>query len=483
MTKIRLLWPAAAAALALSCSHAPEFRYAAYPSPETSRELYDELDYIRGVEVWLRHLPTASLASMLEGLRRDLGLDRANRIALWEDRMDAQSQVLTGNTELVYLFTYVDTLRDGPTVIEAPPGILGALDDHYFRHVIDIGVTGLDKGRGGKYLVVPPDYVGDVPSGYFVARPKTYRSWWFGSGQLQDGRPDAAVGRFKARTKVYPLSRAISPLPMEFVNASGVAANTIPPDDYRLFEQVAEVVRGEHPDALSSEERGLLAAIGIRSGRPFEPSDQLRATLERSAATANGIARAITWDTRDERVWVYPDRKWKTGFLGGSYEFVDADGSRDLDARILFHYSAIGITPAMALKTVGRGSQHLWTNVDADGRYLDGAKTYRLRYPPAIPVGAFWSVIVYDPETRSMLATDQKYPGISTLTDPALNGDGSLDLYFAPTRPAGVPESNWLQTDAKKGWHTILRFYGPSEAFFEGGWKPGDLVEVPAGQL
>jgi len=317
-----------------------------------------------------------------------------------------------------------------------------------------------------------------VPDGYFVVRPRTYRSWWLGRGQLENGEAAPVAERFKENLKVYPLAKADNPPPMDFVNATGRDFNTIHNNDFRLFEEVAAVIQYEHPEALDARERGLLASIGITKDQPFAPDARMRAVLERAADAAYGITRAITWDTRDERAWVYPDRKWKTAFIGGSHEFLNADGSFNAEAATLFFYYATGITPAMAMKMVGRGSQYLYTNVDEGANYLDGGKTYTLHYPPDIPAAAFWSVMMYDPETRSMLQTDQPYPGISSYTDPVFNDDGGIDFYFGPELPAGKPEANWLRTVPGKGWHTILRFYSPTEAFFEQTWRPEDIVEI-----
>lgn len=454
------------------------FQFGDYPDRETSKKLFDELDYIRGVEVWLRHISTASLYAMFSGMERDLGMDRPNQIAIWETLMDSNALFLTANTDSVYMMTTIDTRRDGPTVIEAPPGVLGALDDHYFRWVIDIGLTGPDKGEGGKYLILPPDYKGEVPSGYFVARPKTYRCWWFGRGQTIKGEPGPAVERFKKHTRVYSLAKKGNPPKMEFINASGKKLDTTCSDDAGMFEEVAAVVLFEHLNALDAEERGLLASIGIQKGKPFNPDARMRKVLERSAETAHGIVRALLYDTRDPGAWIYPDRKWKTAFIGGSSEFVRKDGSRDYDARSMFFYYATGITPAMALRLPGKGSQYLYTNVDKNGAYLDGGKSYRLHYPPKIPAGAFWSVVVYDSATRSMLVTDQKFPSVGTWTGAKTNDDGSMDFFFGPTLPEGAPKSNWIQTVPGKGWNTILRFYSPTQAFFDQSWRAGDIEKI-----
>ena len=171
---------------------------------------------------------------------------------------------------------------------------------------------------------------------------------------------------------------------------------------------------------------------------------------------------------------------WKTGFIGGDYRWLidDGVGGRNLDARTMFFYVATVNTPAMALKMLGLGSQYAVLNHDSDGDYLDGAQQYRLRIPADVPAKDFWSVVVYDPQTRSELQTSQPYPSKNNRRDPLqANPDGSVDLYFGPSSPAGK-ESNWTQTVAGKGWFTILRLYGPLEPWFDKTWRPGEVEPV-----
>ena len=188
------------------------------------------------------------------------------------------------------------------------------------------------------------------------------------------------------------------------------------------------------------------------------------------------MARAITYSNRDPEVKVYPDRKWETLFIGGSSEFL-RDGYRNLDARTLFHFCAVVITPAMALEMVGKGSQYIAGYRDVSGAYLDGGKNYKLHLPPNVPAKEFWSVTLYDPSTRSQLQTDQAFPSVNSQGNPDANADGSVDVYFGPTAPAGK-EKNWVKTIPGKGWSTLVRFYGPLKPYFDQTWKPDDIVEV-----
>jgi hypothetical protein len=188
------------------------------------------------------------------------------------------------------------------------------------------------------------------------------------------------------------------------------------------------------------------------------------------------MARAIAYQSREAETKVYPDRNWEYIFVGGSHEFMK-NGARNLDARILFHFTAICVTPAMVHKMVGAGSQYMAAYVDANGDYLDGGQTYKLHLPPNIPINNFWSVTLYDPGTRSLLQTDQSKPSINSFDEPEKNEDGSYDIYFSPSAPAGK-EKNWIQTDPGKGWFTYIRLYGPLEPFFEQTWRPDDIVKV-----
>lgn len=220
---------------------------------------------------------------------------------------------------------------------------------------------------------------------------------------------------------------------MNFVDVSGMSFNTIHPMDFSFFEEVNEVVQEEPNAAIDPETLGLLASIGIEKGKPFEPDARMKAILTEAADVGNATARALAYRTRLSDAYFYPDGAWCTPFVGGSYLF-ERDGVRLLDARSFMFFYATGITPAMAIQMVGAGSAYAGAFVDANNRPLDGAQHYRLHLPPNIPAKSFWSLVLYDTQTRSMLQTDDPHPSIGSQKHGVqINSDTSVDIYFGPT--------------------------------------------------
>ncbi|MEZ5276115.1 MAG: DUF1254 domain-containing protein [Opitutaceae bacterium] len=447
-----------------------------YPDDATTQLVYDNLDFINGVKAFLNAVPGASAEAFRTGWATQ-GADNNQTVIIMEDLMDSRSLYLTPNTESIYHMAWYDT-SEGPLVIETPPNVLGIIDDHWFKYVGDFGNAGPDRGKGGKYLLLPPGYEGDIPEGYHVLRSKTYGNLMFYRGFLDNGSTATALKNTRKYYRVYSLKDADNPPPMEFINVSGKAFNTIHANDFGFFEEVNAIVQYEPNEASDPETLGLLASIGIQKGKEFAPSPRMKAILTDAVAVANATARALSFRPRLEGVYYFDDRQWFTNFHGGSYEFLLEPGVRNLEGRVLFHYYATGITPAMAMKMVGVGSQYAAATTDAEGNPLDGSKNYRIRLPAGIPARDFWSFVVYDNQTRSMLQTDQQFPSISSQRkDVVINADTSVDLYFGPTPPKGH-ESNWVQTVPGKGWNVLMRLYGPEQAWFDQTWRPGDFELV-----
>ena len=267
---------------------------------------------------------------------------------------------------------------------------------------------------------------------------------------------------------------------MEFINGTNQAFNTIHANNYEFYKELDHVIQKEPLSFLDPELRGLAASIGIVKGKQFSPDARMKAILEDAVAVGNATARAIMFEPREEGVYLYENSQWFTPFVGGDYRWlIDGGmGGRNLNARTLFFYGATVNTPAMALKMVGKGSQYAYNAKDSSGSYLDGNKFYKLNIPANVPAKDFWSIVVYDPQTRSELQTSQDFPSKNNKKDDLdINKDDSVDLYFGPKAPAGH-EKNWIETVPGKGWMVLIRLYGPLEPWFDKTWKPGDFEEI-----
>ena len=462
------------------------------PTKATSDLLFDNLDFMRGVEVFLNFIPATSL----EGIRRgmvQMGVDTSNKVMYFDDLMDSNPLFLTGNTDTVYASAILDLKRDGATVVEIPPG-LGptTVNDAFFRFVTDMGVPGPDRGLGGRYLILPPNYTGPLspPEGgyatmvdgvnYYVSQSTSYVNWFIARGFLVDGKPDAAVELYNSGLRIYPLTQKENPPTMEFINGSKQVFNTIHANTYEFYEELDHVLQYEPIELIDPELRGLASAIGLRKGGTFAPDARMEAILREAVQVGNATARSIWLHQRDQTAYLYENSGWYTAFVGGDYKWLidEGAGGRNLDARTMFFYIATVNTPAMVWKLIGAGSQYAQNVTDTDGNFLDGAKTYKLNIPKDAPAKKFWSIVVYDPQTRSELQTSQPYPSRNSARDQMIsNEDGSVDLYFGPTPPKGM-EANWIETVPGKGWFTILRLYSPLEAWFDKSWRPSEIELV-----
>src|SRR6202453_5252127 len=282
-----------------------------FPDEPTVGLVMDNLDFSRGVQAFLSAMPGASLVGMRAGFKK-LGATNGI-ILLFENLLDSKSLFLTGNTDSVYFSTWLN-LKDGPLVLEVPPKVLAFLDDFWFQYVIDIGNAGPDKGQGGKYLVVPPGYKGEVPEGYFVARSRTYNLWLMGRGFKVDGNLKPGVESIKEHLRIYPLAQAKNPPETKFINGSGVELNTVHSNDFSYFEELNQVVQEEPSEALDPERLGLFASIGIEKGKPFAPDARMTKILTDSAAVGNATARAMLFRTRMKDAYYYPNSAWLTTF-------------------------------------------------------------------------------------------------------------------------------------------------------------------------
>ena len=473
--------------------------YDGIPIDDTVQKLYDNLDFSRGVEVFLNFIPATSIKGLEIGLN-ELGAKEYNEVVIMDKLMDSNPLFLTGNTDTVYATSFFD-LKDGPMVIEIPKGAgPGTINDAFFRFVVDMGAPGPDRKKGGTYIILPPDYKGKLkatPNSFkdnhsvqavvegkkrdvWIAQSKSYRNWVILRGFLVDGKPNAADKMWREGLKIYPLSESKNHKTMKFISGSNINFNTIHANDYEFYKELDVVIQHEPISFLDPELRGQAATIGIIKGKKFAPDARMQKILVDAVATGNATARAIMFYPRDKDAYLYENSQWLTAFIGGDYRWLGGDGmeGRDLDARTFFFYQATVNTPAMALQIPGVGSNYGALYKDRNGEVLYGHKNYKLTLPANIPAKDFWSLVVYDPQTRSELQTDNPYPSINNkIAKLDYNKDGSVDIYFGPKAPKGH-ENNYIQTQNGKAWFLLLRLYGPLTPWFDKSWKPGEIELV-----
>ena len=404
------------------------------PNKATLDRVYDNLDFTYAFRAFMDNMRGVSIHALRKGMM-SVGM-KDNEVIVFEQLMDAKSLFLTANADTIYVMGFLD-LTNGPVVLETPPKFLGAVQDAWFRWVIDVGVPGPDRGEGGKYLIVGPDYTGPLPAGgFFVARSRTNTILWFGRSFLENHNdPKPVVEGIKKFTKVYPyevggvgtpvadflagktkLGRVMPPPPTVFRDGSGKVMNTIPPNDWSFYEMLNEVVQKEPATSLDPELMGPAAAIGIIKGKPFAPDARMKKIMTEALAVANATSRSLFMSPRDPSWFYYPGSSWMNYLFETGYEFetpiplitregvkpFPATGYRTMDARTNFFYGITGITPGMAMRQPGIGSQYLFALADADKNFFDGGKTYKVTLPKGIPEANFWSFTVYDNMTRSM---------------------------------------------------------------------------------
>ena len=369
----------------------------------------------------------------------------------------------------------------GPTVVELPPGaLMGIVNDHNFRYVADVGLPGPDAGKGGKHLVLPPEYKGEAPAGYYTSRSVTNLQILAARAIPADGDMQGALERLRT-IKVYPLSQAANPPALKFTDKTDQPFDTSPlkwEDNLQYWEKLHKILQEETVVAEFRPMYGLLMALGIQKDKPFSPDTRMKAILERAAKVGRDRMLVAAYESsRPDRI-AWPDRKWEWVALVYDNGDFETPAGIDVQARDHWFSQATGASQVMFARDKNARSLYWQGQRDKNGAFLDGGRTYKLSVPQPVPQKLFWSVTVYDPATRSMIQTDQDKAALRSLVElKNVANTGSIDLYFGPTAPSGK-EGLWIKTNPGQGWMAYLRLYGPEGPAFDGSWKPGDFEEV-----
>ena len=446
-----------------------------YPSDKTAKKLYDELDFQRAVQTYLWAMPMASYGAGADAMRA-MGINNTT-VLLQENSAEQQQLILTGNQDTVYLGGVLD-LREGPVVMELPQGLLGTLNNIWQEPLVDLGGPfSPEQSRGGRFLILPPDYDGPLPRFHHHVVKSDTNTVIFYLRAIGQSRADWPALSQRMRTyRQYPASEAANPPETRFISANGRAFDLLMKDGLAYFESLARYINDNPPRSQDMAMLGMLETLGIASDRPFEPDKRMRRILVEAAEVGLAMAKTVGWYSRmpKEKLYFAPGkRQWKWLFTVDNPWFRTPDYMQ-IDERTRFAYEAIGTAEAMVLVVPGQGSAYVGAYQDSRGRWLSGEHTYRVRLPKDIPAAMFWSLTLYDNETRSQIRNDLGRPLVGTIHGTQANQDGSFDLYFGPKLPDGVSKANWVQTRPNSGWFVYLRLYGPEKPFWDRTWVPGD---------
>ena len=449
-----------------------------FPTPDTIQRAYDDADLVRAITAYRFFYPSVSAMCVYNG-NIDSGMV-ANRVfCVVRDAVGMSG--FTMNSDTPYVGMVLD-LSAGPIVIELPPGaLMGAVNDLHQRWVMDVGLPGPDHGQGGKYLLLAPGHTSDVPAGYYAATPTTNRVIVLVRALPPHGDLDAGIELMKS-VRVYPLNGPGDGSDAEWIELSLSLDYSPGPfeTELRYWQMLHDLIDAEPAYDGYRNEFGNLAALGIAKGQPFAPDERMTRILEQAARIASAQMRVQSLaDRRPDRV-VWDGRRWEWAVLRPENGTFDADSYVDLEAREKWFYQAQIESPAMFARAPGAGSLYWLSARDSTGAYLDGGRSYRLSVPLPVPDRLFWSITVYDAQTRTEIVTDQRQAALRSLIEltPDVLGDAQqAELYFSPEQPADT-EGRWIKTIPRHGWFVYFRIYGPDTPPFDGSWQLPDFERL-----
>jgi hypothetical protein len=434
----------------------------------------------RAVEAAIWGIPAVNYDLMLQEARK-LG-SNVNEIVYWGRPLDWHNQTLTPNPDAIYLMAFFNTKDVGPVVIEVPPAEGGSLnaniDNIWQAPLEDAGLVGADKGKGGRYLILPPGYTEKVPDGYIPLQSDTYGGYALMRSNLKSHSDTdvAASVAYGKRIKIYPLSQATNPPETKFTDAQDTLFDSTIRYDISFFEGLNGIIQTE---PWLERDRAMidpLKTLGIEKGKPFNPTAQTKAALN------EGIREAQAWLEAkydaglppywEGSRWTYPApadliKAAQAGFSDPDDYPIDNRG-------MVYSYAFVG------LKRLGAGQFYLISIRDKDGDAFDGGSTYRLTVPPNVPIEQYWSVTAYDRQRHALIRNMPRASRSSQLPEMQKNADGSVDVYFGPKAPEGK-EANWVPTDPSRKFELMFRLYGPTKALFDKTWRLSDVEKVASG--
>ena len=442
-----------------------------YPSDKTVEKLYDEIDFQRACQAYLWGLPIVSIAEWHKAHKEVFGVDDGDFVIFTTLR--DKLGILTANMTTPYVFSFVNLVTSGPLVLDIQPGQnASGISTFWQLQISDVGAFGPDQCKGGKYLILPPG--SDMPDveGYYMVRMPTQNAG-FGFRSLD---PDMEKGMKWIRSiQLYPYAERENPPQTKFVDAGNRVWDHIQPRGMEYWESLADIINNEVVLDHDRVMMAMLKPLGIEKGKPFEPDERQVRILTEGALVGEAMVKAIAFEKRFDDVYYRPEAHWKyVALWNGSHE---TEFYHQLDELASYTYEAVTTSDAMVTEMPGLGQAYLGAYKDSQGEWLDGGSSYRFHVPPNPPMKQFWSVTVYDVDTRCPIENKEQIADLSSRMDLLTNDDGSVDIYFGPKAPKGK-EKNWIPTVPNQGFFAYFRLYGPLEPYIERTWELPDIEKV-----
>ncbi|MDR6413233.1 DUF1214 domain-containing protein [Paraburkholderia terricola] len=443
------------------------------PTPDTVIKLYDTMDFQRACVCYLWATPIVGIESARQMLV-DNASARSGDLVLVAGYRDV-SMMLGSNVTTPYVFAYFD-LSDTPIVVKYPQGVTaGSFVDWWDRPLTDLGVNGPDGGKGASYVLLGPnhDVPRDVPASAHVLRSRTQKVLMFCRGL------DAELSKVEAvfsTTRVYPYGRDPTPEPtrlLRFRKEGKLTSMTHPPGIV-YWHRLANALHGEPIEDRDRFFAAMLLPLGIATNRTFNPNSRQRDILEIAATLGEATAKATAFNKRIAGMRYRDDTHWEYLIPQSYVNEQDVPKGTLFEERTAFFYEVTGTSEAVLSKTPGVGSGYLTAYYDKHGAAFDGGRVYHLHVPGNVPAKLFWSITLYDTETRCLIQNAQRVVDRSSRQELLKNPDGSIDIVMGPTAPVGV-EKNWIPTTPGRSWYTYFRLFGPLDPYFKRTWMLPDI--------
>ena len=444
------------------------------PTQKTVAQLYDEMDFQRACQAYLWALPIVNIAEWKRAHEVDFGARDGDIVIYTTYR--AKLGILTPNITTPYIIGFANLSRTGPLVIDYPPGLsAGGVLDFWQRPLFDMGQTGPDNGAGAKYLVVGPGQSVPDPQGYLVYESPTFN---VGIGyRVLETSPAKAEALMKG-VKIYSFAKRTNPPQNKFITPGDKPWSQTPPSGMIYWNRLAALLDQEAVAERDQFFMAMLKPLGIEKGKPFHPDERQKRILTEAAFVGEQMAKANSFDKRFPGSRYREDASWEILFAPGFSPDQKAENYGQLDERAAYTWEAVWTSAGMVTKIPGVGQAYLGVHRDRNGNAIDGAESYRLHVPPNPPAGQFWSVTIYDLETRRPVENSTGVVDRSSRQpDLVKNADDSVDLYFGPTAAKGH-EKNSLITVPGRAWFALLRLYGPLQPYFDRSWRLPDIERV-----